>query len=169
GTVEISINSPMASLKSKKSTRKGLFGSLKKVSNYVKGVPDRSQKNVPIRTHFPSDSSVDLPMDKPIATLEAGELFGEMCALKPLDKGKKSKFYPRSATVRAKTDAVVLEMLPNILNLVLYPSPDFKEKLNNNYRVRALDTHLRSVPVFSGLSQEFLDYLRPRVELVDFP
>jgi len=36
-------------------------------------------------------------------------------------------------------------------------------------RVRALDTHLRSVPIFNSLSQEFLDYLRQRVELVEFP
>ena len=33
--------------------------------------------------------------------------------------------------------------------------------------MRALDTHLRSVPVFRNLGPEFLDHLRDRVELVD--
>src|SRR5439155_11384199 len=39
--------------------------------------------------------------------------------------------------------------------------------LNKNYRYRALDTHLRSVPTFRDLSPEFLAHLRDRVELVD--
>jgi len=46
-------------------------------------------------------------------------------------------------------------MLPNILNNVLYNAAAFKEKLNRNYRTRALDSHLRSVPVFRNLSKEF--------------
>jgi len=58
-------------------------------------------------------------------------------------------------------------MLPNILNNVLYNAAAFKEKLNKNYRSRALDTHLRSVPVFRNLSAEFIDHLRQHVELVD--
>jgi protocatechuate 3,4-dioxygenase beta subunit len=31
--------------------------------------------------------------------------------------------------------------------------PAFKDKLNRNYRVRALDSHLRSVPIFRNLSR----------------
>ena len=69
--------------------------------------------------------------------------------------------------MRAKTDVVVLEMLPNILNNVLYTAPAFKDKLNKNYRTRALEAHLRSVPVFRDLTTEFLDRLRDRVELMD--
>lgn len=171
GTLEVSLNTPIASVKSHKSNgRKGLFRGVTKISNYVKGIPDRSEKNPSGRTHIPIDSSIDLPMAKPIATLGAGEIFGELCALYAFkqNKLKRPKFYPRSATVRAKSDAVVLEMLPNILNNVLYPSPTFKGKLDNNYRQHALDSHLRSVPIFQNLSQEFLDYLRSKVELVDF-
>src|SRR5204862_7232157 len=59
------------------------------------------------------------------------------------------------------------EMLPNILNNVLYNAAAFKEKLNKNYRTRALDSHLRSVPIFRNLSPEFINHLRERVELVD--
>ena len=45
--------------------------------------------------------------------------------------------------------------------------PAFKDKLNRNYRARALDSHLRSVPIFRNLSADFLEHLRDRVELVD--
>src|SRR5262249_59166063 len=36
-----------------------------------------------------------------------------------------------------------------------------------NCRIRALDSHLRSVPMFRNLGRDFMDYLRDRVELVD--
>ena len=145
GSVEIFVNNPILGVQSKRRARKGLFGGLTKITNYVKGVPDRSEAARPVRTHIPMDASVDLPMDNPIATLDAGELFGEMAALAALkqEKLKRPKFYPRSATVRAKAAVVALEMLPNILNNVLYNSPAFKDKLNNSYRTRSLDTHLR--------------------------
>src|SRR6185436_892478 len=84
-----------------------------------------------------------------------------------LEKLKRPKFYPRSATVQASTDVEVLEMLPNILNNVLYNSPAFKDKLNKSYRTRALDSHFRSVPIFHNVSQAFLDQLRDRVDLMD--
>jgi len=171
GEMDLYLSSQMGSAQSKKMARPtGLMGSVKKFTNYLKGVPDR--EGVPRRdvTHIPMDASVDLPIDKPIATLGPGELFGELAALAAFkqEKIKRPKIYPRSATVRAKTDVEILEILPNILNNVLYNSPAFKDKLNNNYRTRALDNHLRSVPVFAGLSQEFRDFLRQRVELVDF-
>jgi Fe-S-cluster-containing hydrogenase component 2/CRP-like cAMP-binding protein len=58
-------------------------------------------------------------------------------------------------------------MLPNILNNVLYNAAAFKDKLNRNYRSRALETHLRTVPVFRDLSPQFLSYLKDQVELED--
>src|SRR5205807_1932667 len=121
------------------------------------------------RTHIPIDASVDLPMANPIAVVTAGDIIGELAALAALkqERLKRPKFYPRSATARARTNAVVLEMLPNILNNVLYNAPAFKDKLNKNYRARALDTHLRSVPVFRDLGADFLLHLRENVELVD--
>ncbi|MFN7936338.1 MAG: cyclic nucleotide-binding domain-containing protein [Bryobacteraceae bacterium] len=148
----------------------GLFGNLTRLGNYLKGVPEKRKSDQKSdRTHIPIDGPVDLPIDNPLAHIRAGEIFGELSALAALkqEKLKRAKFYPRSATARALSDVVVLEMLPNILNNVLYNSPAFKDKLNKNYRERALDTQLRSVPALSGLSQEFLDYLREKAELVD--
>lgn len=163
GTIELYLNNPISRPESK---RRG--GGWKKLTSYITGAPV-SRNGRPERTHIPIDASVDLPMERPIAEVGAGDLIGELAALAALkqERLKRPKFYPRSATARAKTEVVVLEMLPNILNNVLYNAAAFKEKLSRNYRTRALDSHLRSVPVFRNLNQSFLDHLRERVELVD--
>ncbi len=171
GEIDLFLQTPIASAQSRRVARpRGFFSQLKKATNYLKGTPDREGEARRSITHIPMDAPVDLPVDKPIATLGPGELFGELAALAAFkqEKIKRPKIYPRSATARARTTVEVLEILPNILNNVLYNSPAFKDKLNNNYRTRALDNHLRSVPVFAGLDQDFRDYLRDRVELVDF-
>jgi CRP-like cAMP-binding protein/Fe-S-cluster-containing hydrogenase component 2 len=169
GTIEIFINNPVSRVESHRRPGKGFQGGLTKITNYIKGIPATRDASPNRRTHIPVDASVDLPMDNPIASVTAGDLIGELAALAALkqERLKRPKFYPRSATARAKTEVVVLEMLPNILNNVLYNAAAFKDKLNRNYRSRALDTHLRSVPTFRDLSPEFLNRLRDRVELVD--
>lgn len=171
GEVEFSLPAlaPSAQVKASHSDG-GLLQNLTRLGNYLKGVPEkRKSEEKRDRTHIPIDGPVDLPIDNPLARVGAGEVFGELSALAALkqDKLKRAKFYPRSSTARAVTDIVVLEMLPNILNNVLYNSAAFKDKLNKNYRERALETQLRSVPALAGLSKEFLDYLRDRAELVD--
>ncbi len=167
GAVELYLNSPVSRVESARRTGTSWWGGLTKITKYIKGTP--ATRGGEWRTHIPIDGPVDLPMENPIAEVYAGDLIGELAALAALkqERLKRPKFYPRSATARAKTDVVVLEMLPNILNNVLYNAAAFKDKLNRNYRTRALDSHLRSVPVFKNLSREFLDYLRERVELVD--
>ncbi|MEO8593844.1 MAG: cyclic nucleotide-binding domain-containing protein [Candidatus Solibacter sp.] len=169
GTIELFINNPVSHVESKRAKGGGGWRGLTKISNYIKGVPAAKAGKAHGRTHIPIDASVDLPIDNPIAEVTAGDLIGELAALAALkqERLKRPKFYPRSATARAKGDVVVLEMLPNILNNVLFNAPPFKEMLSKNYRKRALDSHLRSVPVFANLSAEFLEHLRDRVELVD--
>jgi Fe-S-cluster-containing hydrogenase component 2 len=73
-------------------------------------------------------------------------------------------FHPRSATVRASTDVVVLEMLRNVLD-ILQKNKSFRAELDRKYRQRALETHLKSVPVFASMPADFVAYLRDRVEL----
>ena len=169
GEIDIYINNPVSRVESHRQGKAGWLGGLTKITNYIKGVPASRGVDPGRRTHIPIDASIDLPMDNPVAQVRAGDLIGELAALAALkqERLKRPKFYPRSATARAKTGVVALEMLPNILNNVLYNAPAFKEKLNRNYRTRALDSHLRSVPIFGNLSTEFLDHLRERVELVD--
>jgi CRP-like cAMP-binding protein len=62
---------------------------------------------------------------------------------------------------------VMLEMLRNVLD-ILQRNKTFRAQLEGNYRARALDSHLRSVPIFSSLTKDFIDHLRDRVELVRF-
>src|SRR6266851_6596668 len=75
-----------------------------------------------------------------------------------------TSFYPRSATVRAVEETEVLEMLRNVL-YILQRSKRFRTQLDRTYRERALDSHLRRVPVFASLTDEFLNRLRDHVEL----
>ena len=72
-----------------------------------------------------------------------GDLFGEMTCM---------SFYPRSATVRAAEDCTLLEMLRNVL-YIMQRSPSFRQVLEKNYRERAINSHLRSVPIFASNSQ----------------
>jgi CRP-like cAMP-binding protein/Fe-S-cluster-containing hydrogenase component 2 len=167
GEVDVYLQSRMATVQARRKKKRRWYQGWTKITRLVRGTDER-ETNGSGRTHIPMDGSVDLPIDHPVAVLGPGELFGELCALAAFKQEnlQRPKFHPRSATVRAKTRVEALEMLPNILNNVFYNSPQFREKLNDSYRSRALDNHLRSVPVFQNLSSEFLDYLRKRVELV---
>jgi CRP-like cAMP-binding protein len=75
--------------------------------------------------------------------------------------------YPRSATVRAETACTALEMLRNVLD-IMQRNKTFRARLDQSYRQRALDSHLRAVPVFAELTDEFIEGLRERVELLRF-
>jgi CRP-like cAMP-binding protein len=61
----------------------------------------------------------------------------------------------------------MLEMLRNVLD-VLQKNKTFRAQLDRNYRERALETHLRSVPIFASLTDDFIKRLRHRVELLRF-
>ena len=156
GTVEVSIATPLghsATRRGQGSGRKGFFRMLTElVKRPAAPAADRATRYIPI------DATVDLDLSNPVARLGPGDLFGEMTCL---------SFYPRSATVRATEDTVVLEMLRNVLQM-LQKDKIFKADLDRRYRERALDTHLRTVPVLAGLSDAFVTRLRDRVQLVRF-
>jgi CRP-like cAMP-binding protein len=77
-----------------------------------------------------------LPYEQPVAELGPGDLFGEMTCM---------SLYPRSATVRATTDCVMYEMLRNVLD-IMQRNKSIKGLLDENYKKRALEDHLKSVP-----------------------
>jgi CRP-like cAMP-binding protein len=58
-------------------------------------------------------------------------------------------------------------MLRNVLD-ILQRNKTFRAQIDETYRRRALDSHLRNVPLFAKLTREFLDHLRQRVELLRF-
>jgi Fe-S-cluster-containing hydrogenase component 2 len=58
-------------------------------------------------------------------------------------------------------------MLRNVLD-IMQRNKTLKAQLDANYKKRALEDHLRSVPMFATLTSEFIDTLRDRVELIRY-
>jgi len=157
GTVEVYLQSMMQQ-KPRAASEPGVLDRLSRVFS-PRRKPSSTSLNgtIPIDA-IPIDAVVDLTREKPVAELSQGDIFGEMTCM---------SLYPRSATVRAKTDCVMLEMLRNVLD-VMQKNKTFRAQLEANYRSRALVTHLRSVPIFHSLSEEFIHDLRDRVTLLRF-
>ena len=154
GEAQVFLSTPMAHV----TTGGGAHGFLSKLTSRLMGRHQDDRPEEGRRASIPIDAPVDLPYDDPVATLGPGDLFGEMTCM---------SLYPRSATVRAATDCVMFEMLRNVLDII-QRNKTLKAQLDANYRKRALDDHLRSVPMFASLTQEFIDLLRNRVELVRY-
>jgi CRP-like cAMP-binding protein/Pyruvate/2-oxoacid:ferredoxin oxidoreductase delta subunit len=151
GTVEVFLTAPVAHA-AKRGEAHGL------IRRWTSFLAAGEQERRPAQRTIPIDAPVDLELDNPVAVLREGDLFGEMTCL---------SFYPRSATVRAAEECIVLEMLRNILQF-LQRNPEFKAQLDRNYRQRALETHLRGLSIFSSVTDDFLDGLRERAEFVRF-
>ena len=154
GRAQVSINAQMGHVKTAGGAR-GFFSKLS--SRLARGAEDHRDEES-VRRTIPIDGPADLPLERPVAELGPSDLFGEMTCM---------SFYPRSATVRATTDVTALEMLRNVLD-ILQRNKNFRGQIEENYRRRALDSHLRSVPVFSALTPSFIDHLRDKVELVRY-
>ncbi|HEV3120985.1 MAG TPA: cyclic nucleotide-binding domain-containing protein [Isosphaeraceae bacterium] len=168
GKVEVSIQAErkhVKTLKDKKHGDKvnwGPFGLVQRFVSRLAGSDDDPRPGESTSRFIHIDAPVSLPYGNPVATLEAGDIFGEMTCM---------SHYPRSATVKALEDCVVLEMLRNVLYIV-QRSKSSKERLDERYKERAIVNHLKGVPIFTALAssdEEFnhlIDYLRPRVELI---
>ncbi len=154
GKAQVSISSPMAHVK----TQGGAQGFFKRLtSTLAPREADKRDEEARDRT-IPIDASVDLSYENPVAELGAGDLFGEMTCM---------NFYPRSATVRAESGVVAYEMLRNVLDIML-KNKTFRAQVDQNYRKRALENHLRGVPMFADLSSDFIEHLKESVELLRF-
>lgn len=154
GQAQVAISTAIAHVK----TQGGAQGFFKRLTSVLVGrEEDKREEEARDRT-IPIDASVDLAYGNPVAELGPGDLFGEMTCM---------NFYPRSATVRAKTDVVAFEMLRNVLDIMM-KNKTFRAQLDENYRRRALETHLRGVPMFAELSPDFIERLKGSVELVRY-
>ncbi len=80
-------------------------------------------------------------------TLREGELFGEIAAL-----GRT----PRTATVIAEGEALLLEIRWQGLREIRKYSPSWKERIDGRYRERSLKRHLAETPLLSNLSDASL-------------
>jgi CRP-like cAMP-binding protein/Fe-S-cluster-containing hydrogenase component 2 len=155
GRVQVTLSTPMAHVRSGSRGRGGL-GMLQRISQLVKWTAEPREEAA--RRSIPIDGPVDLDVENPVAELGPGELFGEMTCM---------SLYPRSATVRAVEETVVYEMLRNVLHM-LQKNKRFRAQLDDAYRRRALATHLRSVPILAGVTDDFIESLRTRVALTRF-
>jgi Fe-S-cluster-containing dehydrogenase component/CRP-like cAMP-binding protein len=86
-----------------------------------------------------------------------GDIVGEMSCLYR---------QPRSATVRIERDCYALEFIRHILDK-MYGDKKFKARMDKLYRERALDLHLRRIPLFRELGDEQIRALRERAELCE--
>jgi CRP-like cAMP-binding protein/Fe-S-cluster-containing hydrogenase component 2 len=91
--------------------------------------------------------------------LEEGELFGEISALSR---------YTVSADVLAVTKVRLARIQLRGLRTLMQVSKPFKKFIDDRYRMRTLTIHLKQVPLFSALDDDFLGTLKDRVELLSF-
>ena len=154
GVAQVYIATPIAHVQN----RGGVSGFVSKLRSRLTGRGQDRRDGESTQQSIPIDAPVDLPYDRPIAELAPGDLFGEMTCM---------SLYPRSATVQAATDCVMYEMLRNVLDII-QRNKTLKTKLDDRYRRRALEDHLKSVPLFAPLTDEFIESLRDLVELVRF-
>jgi CRP-like cAMP-binding protein/formate hydrogenlyase subunit 6/NADH:ubiquinone oxidoreductase subunit I len=155
GKVDIFLESQLGHVRTKK--KDGFFNRVASllVSRDDKSKP-RSEENT--RRYIPIDAPVDLEFANPIASIGAGELVGEAACI---------NLQPRSATVRAAEDTIVMEMMRNVLDILRRQKP-FRADMDRKYRERALSTHLRTSEIFRDIPEEAVEFLRPQVELLSF-
>lgn len=101
------------------------------------------------------DASKPLPYGSLTTTLGPEDIFGEMSCM---------NLAPRSATIVADGDCVMLEMLRHIYD-VLRRAPSFREKMDKLYRERVLGNYLESRSLLRGMSPEDIERLRDEAEL----
>ena len=177
GSVDIFIHNPLSHLRTRPAV--GIFGrSMARMKSFLTNdeVSPRAERGA--RQFIGIDANVDLPINRPLAQLGPGELFGEMTC---------RTYQPRSATVQAREPCVMIEMLRVILDLLVgsrqvsdltkatsrvkaptFKGTSFKAELDKRYRELSLNNHLRSVPLFASVSEEFIEHLRQNVELISY-
>jgi CRP-like cAMP-binding protein/Fe-S-cluster-containing dehydrogenase component len=157
GRFEVRIKSPIDHVEKQKSGIFGLF------SRFAVGLGKHGKTQEEGRQYIPVDAPVALQYGNPVSILDPSDvLFGEMSCM---------SHYPRSATVTALEDCTVLEILRNVLYM-LQRNQASRAVLDEVYRRRTLDSHLRSVKMFAALLpdalefERFVNFLRPKVRLI---
>jgi Fe-S-cluster-containing hydrogenase components 1 len=119
----------------------GLFSSKKKSSSKISLIPN--------------DGPSDIDYDTRQAPLMEGDVFGEMSCM---------TFSPRSATVIANQDCVLVEFNRNIFDH-LQKDQKYRERNDAIYKERVLSDHLRRIELFADLTEKQMELLRSGVTL----
>src|SRR5437879_5059893 len=177
GTVDIFIHNPLAHLRTHP-VASFLGRSMRRMKSFLTDDQTDRRPEAHQRKFIGIDANIDLPINRPLAQLGPGELFGEMTC---------RTYQPRSATVQAREPCVMVEILRVILDMLVgnrqpseltkatskvkmptFKGTSFKTELEKKYRERSLNNHLRAVPLFASLDDEFIEHLRQHVELVSY-
>jgi len=158
GVVDVFLKSPLNHIENTQST--GFLGLIKKFTTTLSTSKREEEKKA---RYISIDAPVSLNTSNPIAQLTKEDvLFGEMTCMNN---------YPRSATVRAKTDISLLEIRRNVL-YILQRNKESKAILDGVYNKRSISTHLRSIPLFAEQFtndkdfEQFVDLVREKANLV---
>lgn len=108
-------------------------------------------------TMFLSTMDFNLEGHGDVVPLGPGECFGEIGALNG---------WPQSVTVKTTSECVLVQIRVPALRLMKRQSSGFRRKVDETYRRRALLPQLRATPLFRGVTDEALNALAERVELV---
>jgi CRP-like cAMP-binding protein len=108
--------------------------------------------------YIPIDAPTDVDGETLQAFLRAGDLFGEMSCLNRS---------PRSATIIAARDCYVLEILRNIFEKIKEDA-NYKKKVEEEYKRRALDQQIRNLPLFSDLTDSQIETVRKRAAVKSY-
>lgn len=111
--------------------------------------------------YIPIDGPTHLDPDSMRAPLRAGDVFGEMSCINRS---------PRSATVSATENCLMLEMLVNIFDLARDPrkNPVFQKQVDAAYRRRSLELHVRDLSILEHLTDEEFNLLKSEISLEIF-
>jgi CRP-like cAMP-binding protein/Fe-S-cluster-containing dehydrogenase component len=131
--------------------RHGLF---RRIASWLRGHGVRE----PLPESIPIDGPTDIDTKSLTASMYEGELFGEMSCMNRA---------PRSATIVVNRDCYLLELLRNVFD-ILHGDAGYQQHMDDEYRRRVLDTHLRRLPFFRELSDSEFERLKRSVELVYF-
>jgi CRP-like cAMP-binding protein len=101
---------------------------------------------------IPIDAPTDIDGETLQAFLKAGDLFGEMSCLNRS---------PRSATIVAARECYVLEILRNIFEKIKEDA-NYKKKVEDEYKRRALDQQIRNLPLFAELTDAQVETVRKK-------
>ncbi len=137
GSADIYIESQLRALKKMSmESAKGGKGLFARLGDRLKGKTNDPQAPRFQQQFITVDAEIDLPIDNPVAKLKEGALFGVMSCI---------NYYPRSTTVRANEDCVMLVMLRSVIDIIKKSNTsEFRQELENIYRKRSLLNHLRN-------------------------